>query len=75
MTGKVLQILGPVIDVGFDSHIPKKGDILETFFLLNGEETRLELEVAAILSNGKVRTIALGRFEGLERGQEVKPLV
>ena len=68
MTGKVVQVLGPVVDVDFTDYLPAINEALETTI---GEQ-RLVLEVAAQLGDNRVRTIAMDTSEGLVRGQEVK---
>jgi len=68
MTGKVVQVLGPVVDVDFTDYLPAINEALETTI---GEQ-RLVLEVAAQLGDRRVRTIAMDMTEGLVRGQEVK---
>ncbi len=72
MTGKVVQVLGPVIDVDFTDYLPAINEALETTFTLDGKDQRLVLEVAAQLGDGRVRTIAMDMSEGVTRGQEVK---
>ena len=72
MTGKVVQVLGPVIDVDFTDYLPAINEALETTFVLDGKDQRLVLEVAAQLGDGRVRTIAMDMSEGVVRGQEVK---
>lgn len=65
-TGKVVQIIGAVIDVEFARDaVPKVYDALTV------SETQLTLEVQQQLGDGIVRTIALGSSEGLARGMEV----
>lgn len=69
--GKITQIIGAVVDVAFDpGHIPGLFNALEvkSEFVVS---KRLVLEVAAHVGNGKVRTLALGPTDGLQRGQEV----
>ncbi len=68
MTGKIVQVLGPVVDVDFTDYLPAINEALET--TVNGQ--RLVLEVAAQLGDNRVRTIAMDMTEGLVRGQEVK---
>jgi len=72
MTGKVVQVLGPVIDVDFTDYLPAINEALETTFTLDGKDQKLVLEVAAQLGDGRVRTIAMDMSEGVTRGQEVK---
>ncbi len=68
-TGKIVQVLGAVVDVQFDakSDLPDIMNALET--KNNGK--RLILEVAQHLGEGIVRTIAMDVTEGLVRGEEV----
>ncbi|MCY4305472.1 MAG: F0F1 ATP synthase subunit beta [Aestuariivita sp.] len=65
--GKVTQIIGAVVDVQFENHLPEILNALETN---NGGKT-LVLEVAQHLGENTVRTIAMDATEGLVRGQEV----
>ena len=65
--GKITQVIGPVIDVQFDGHLPEILNALET---KNGDN-RLVLEVAQHLGESTVRTIAMDTSEGLVRGQDV----
>ena len=68
--GKVSQVIGAVVDVHFDDHLPQILNGLET--INNGQ--RLVLEVAQHLGENTVRTIAMDSTEGLVRGQEVVDL-
>ncbi|HIC79133.1 MAG TPA: F0F1 ATP synthase subunit beta, partial [Sulfurovum sp.] len=72
MTGKVVQVLGPVVDVDFTDYLPAINEALETTIKLENGDQRLVLEVAAQLGDNRVRTIAMDMSEGLVRGQEVK---
>jgi len=72
MTGKIIQVMGPVVDVEFSDYLPEINEALETTLNVNGKETRLVLEVAMQLGDNRVRTIAMDMSEGLVRGQEVK---
>ena len=69
--GKVVQVLGPVIDVDFEGYLPEINEALETTFSVDGKEHRLVLEVAAQLGDNRVRAIAMDMSEGVVRGQEV----
>ena len=65
--GRITQVIGAVVDVAFDDHLPE---------ILNGLETenmgsRLVLEVAQHLGENTVRCIAMDSTEGLVRGQPV----
>ena len=72
-TGKVLQIMGAVIDVEFSGGtIPGIFNALKvTNPSINDQEGNLVLEVAQHLGEGVVRTIALDSTEGLHRGAVV----
>ncbi len=65
--GKVTQVIGAVVDVKFDGHLPQILNALET----ENQGNRLVLEVAQHLGESTVRTIAMDSSEGLVRGQEV----
>ncbi len=67
VTGRISQVIGAVVDVQFDGHLPAILNALET---TNGGN-RLVLEVAQHLGESTVRTIAMDSSEGLVRGQEV----
>jgi F-type H+-transporting ATPase subunit beta len=71
--GKVTQIIGAVVDVEFDGHLPAILNALETSNTdqKTGEPFRLVLEVAQHLGENTVRTIAMDTTEGLVRGQQV----
>ena len=66
-TGRITQVIGAVVDVQFDGHLPEILNALET---TNGG-SRLVLEVAQQLGESTVRCIAMDTSEGLVRGQEV----
>jgi F-type H+-transporting ATPase subunit beta len=72
--GKISQIIGPVIDVTFDSadaELPNIYDAMEVF-KTNGE--RVVLECQQHIGEDTVRTIAMDATDGLCRGMEVKAL-
>ena len=67
-TGKIVQIIGTVVDVDFTGEdIPAVFNALET----NIGDEKLVLEVEQHIGNNWVRCIALGPTEGLSRGNEV----
>lgn len=65
--GKIVQVMGPVVDVMFTNEIPQINNALITNVLGN----KLVLEVATHLGNNIVRTIAMDATEGLVRGTTV----
>ncbi|MCO5132193.1 MAG: F0F1 ATP synthase subunit beta [Xanthobacteraceae bacterium] len=65
--GRITQVIGAVVDVQFEGHLPAILNALET---KNGNN-RLVLEVAQHLGESTVRTIAMDTTEGLVRGHDV----
>ena len=66
MSGRIVQIIGAVIDVEYPREdVPKVYDALT----VDGTETTLEVQQQ--LGDGVVRTIAMGSTEGLKRGLPV----
>jgi F-type H+-transporting ATPase subunit beta len=66
-TGRITQVIGAVVDVQFEDHLPAILNALET----KNQGNRLVLEVAQHLGESTVRTIAMDTTEGLVRGQDV----
>ena len=67
LSGKVVAVIGPVVDVQFDEGRPPILNALE----VPGRENRLVLEVAQHLGQNTVRTIAMDATERIVRGQPV----
>ncbi|MBY0295527.1 MAG: F0F1 ATP synthase subunit beta, partial [Methylobacterium sp.] len=65
--GHITQVIGAVVDVQFEGHLPEILNALET----SNQGNRLVLEVAMQLGENTVRCIAMDTSEGLVRGQEV----
>ena len=71
-TGKIVQIIGPVVDVDFSAaQLPKIYDALETTAEVNGQKSKVVLEVQQDLGEGWVRAVAMSSTEGLRRGGDV----
>jgi F-type H+-transporting ATPase subunit beta len=72
-TGRIVQVIGAVVDVEFTGHLPAIMNALETTNTdqRTGLPFRLVLEVAQHLGENTVRTIAMDTSEGLTRGQPV----
>src|SRR3954471_1490846 len=72
-TGKLVQIIGAVVDVEFEGHLPAIQSALETTNTdqRTGQPFRLVFEVAQHLGENTVRAIAMDTTEGLTRGQPV----
>ncbi len=72
--GTIVQVIGPVVDVDFSGSVkmPHLLEALEIHFDVNGQSTRLVLEVQQHLGNRWVRAIAMSSTEGLKRGIPVR---
>jgi F-type H+-transporting ATPase subunit beta len=74
-TGKITQVIGAVVDVQFEGHLPAILNALETnnagLVTDTNPDGRLVLEVAQHLGESTVRTVAMDTSEGLVRGQDV----
>ena len=65
--GTITQVIGAVVDVKFDGHLPEINSALEC----DNNGSKLVLEVAQHLGEGTVRTISMDTTEGLKRGDKV----
>lgn len=65
--GKIVQVMGPVVDVSFGKYLPDIFGALRT-------DSGLVLEIQQHLGDGTVRCIAMGATEGLRRGDRVTDL-
>jgi len=66
--GKLVQVIGPVIDVKFEKQLP---DIYNALEVYNENDEKLVAEVHAHNGNNVVRAVAMSGTEGLRRGLEV----
>ncbi len=72
--GKVIQVMGPVVDVMFEDGMPSINNALKIEILPennHGVGVNLTLEVSLFLGDGIVRTIAMDSTDGLVRGMKV----
>jgi F-type H+-transporting ATPase subunit beta len=70
--GKIVQVIGPVVDVEFPGQLPGIYNALTVEFEVPGEgKLKRVLEVEQHLGDGWVRTVAMSSTEGLKRGYEV----
>ena len=71
--GYILQVMGPVVDVKFESgHMPNLLNALEVFIEKgDGKKEKLVLEVSLEIGDNVVRTIAMSSTDGVNRGAEV----
>lgn len=70
-TGKITQIIGPVVDVAFDEPGAKLPNILDSLEVTKSDGTKVVLECQQHLGEDRVRTIAMEATEGLRRGLKV----
>ena len=69
--GKISQVIGPVIDVSFDSDGGKLPNILDALEIVRSNGQKLILEVQQHIGESSVRTIAMDSTDCLFRGMEV----
>ncbi len=69
LTGKIISIQGPVVNVYFKDKLPS---IYEALTIQLSDKTKLTLEVQFLMGNHEVKTIAFGTTDGLKRGMDVE---
>src|SRR6478672_3572430 len=69
--GKIVKVVGPVVDVEFPETIPGIYNALTVECKVQGQPTKLTLEVQQHLGDKSVRAISMTGTEGLKRGFEV----
>jgi F-type H+/Na+-transporting ATPase subunit beta len=70
-TGKIVQVVGPVVDVEFPAGLPAIYNALSVTCSVQNRPMTLTLEVQQHLGDKRVRTISMSGTEGLKRGFEV----
>jgi len=73
-TGKITQVIGPVVDVSFAGENTKLPNILDALEVTKDNGQVVVLECQQHLGEDRVRTIAMDSTEGLTRGAEVRDL-
>jgi len=68
LRGKIVQVVGPVVDVEFPGELPAIYNALTVEYKVSGEPVKLVLEVQQHLGDRCVRTISMSATEGLKRG-------
>ena len=71
VTGKVAQIIGPVVDVVFDSENAELPKIYDSLEIARKDGSTLVLEVQSHIGEDTVRTISMDSTDGLSRGVDV----
>ncbi len=69
--GKIVQVVGPVVDVEFTENLPAIYNALTVEFRVDSEQFKITLEVQQHLGDNWVRSISMSGTEGLKRGYEV----
>src|ERR1041384_3997115 len=69
--GKIVQVIGPVVDVEFADRLPSIYNALKVEFTVQGQPVKLTLEVQQHLGDNWVRAVAMSSTEGLKRGYDV----
>ncbi len=69
--GKIVQVIGPVVDVEFSDELPAIYNALNVEFSLDDQPVKLVLEVQQHLGDNWVRAVAMSSTEGLKRGFDV----
>ncbi len=69
--GKIVQVIGPVVDVEFPEPLPAIYNALTVDYQIQGHPAKLTLEVEQHLGDNWVRAVAMSSTEGLKRGYEV----
>ena len=70
-TGRIVQVVGPVVDVEFPGALPAIYNALAVECTVQNQPMRLTLEVQQHLGDRRVRAISMAGTEGLKRGYEV----
>ena len=70
-TGKISQVIGPVVDVSFEGESSNLPDIMDALEIERPDGTKLVLECQQHIGENTVRTIAMDSTDGLQRGTEV----
>jgi F-type H+-transporting ATPase subunit beta len=70
-TGKISQIIGPVVDVTFDRQGSEMPDIYDALEIKRGDGSVLVVECQQHIGENTVRAIAMDSTDGLRRGMDV----
>jgi len=69
--GKIVQVIGPVVDVEFQEALPAIYNALTVEYSIQNKPAKLTLEAQQHMGDNWVRTVAMSSTEGLKRGFEV----
>jgi F-type H+-transporting ATPase subunit beta len=73
-TGKIVQVIGPVVDVSFDQEGSELPRIYESLEVVREGSANLVLECQQHIGENTIRAIAMDSTDGLRRGMEVIPM-
>ena len=74
-TGKIVQIIGPVLDVEFaDGNLPAIYNAIRVVAKVDGQDVEIIAEVEQHLGENRVRAVAMKPTDGLQRGMEATDL-
>ena len=71
-TGRVSQIIGPVVDVTFDNNEAGLPDIYDSLEIIRANGDKLILECQQHIGENTIRAVSMDSTDGLRRGMEVK---
>ena len=72
ITGEIIQVIGPVVDVSFEETGDKLPKIHEALEVIRPGDTKLIIECQQHIGEHTVRTIAMDSTDGLQRGMKVE---
>lgn len=71
LTGKVIQVIGPVVDVEFDIQLPELPNIDDALEILASDDNKVVIECQQHIGEHTIRCIAMDSTDGLQRGMTV----
>ncbi len=71
--GKIVQVIGPVVDVSFEMEGSKLPNILDALIIKREDGQEIVLECQQHIGENTVRTVAMESTDGLSRGMDVIP--
>ena len=70
-TGKIVQVIGPVIDVSFEKEGSKLPEIYDSLEVVREGDSNIVVECQQHIGENTVRAIAMDSTDGLRRGMDV----
>ncbi|MFW6259707.1 MAG: F0F1 ATP synthase subunit beta, partial [Tangfeifania sp.] len=71
--GKIIQVIGPVVDVIFEKEGSKLPSIYDALEVIRKENNNLIIECQQHIGENTIRCVAMDSTDGLTRGMEVNP--